>query len=431
VVTSVAKWRAEVGNKRLAAVLAPYVLEVAHSSTSSTSSSSRARSAKGELASSASILADALTGATLEVQRAEWALQPFATAFAKEQHSAVNIVATACARGDVPVAALEEAFCTWLNHGAPSQRLGAQLLATGLVIWERDGMGGAGLETLRQVYTWLEPQAKVLTDPLHTADPLNSLADVTTLLNIVDGTAPSLHDLRRARSGLLANLGLAGKATLADLVSEAWSRAIPGVNAAAAGLQFDLWWTRQLGDQPMMDQLVWGAIDDLGFATSCRTQATWGTTTPPNMIGTPAWRVDYQAGRMIKVPWFVPEDVIKEAQSGERRPTKKTVWIKDKKLVEEATKRTGARCLYCGSPDSLKCRTVWPEDLGGTRSMSNLALCCRLCADLQEVLGPARFSEVCKAEPEQAADVWWLSQKKANTQTMEFLAAQGNSNLLE
>merc|ERR1712242_372413 len=119
-----------------------------------------------------------------------------------------------------------------------------------------------------------------------------------------------------------------------------------------------------------------------------------------------------------------------EAQSGERRPTMKTDWIEDKRLVEEARRRTGARCMYCGSPDSLKCRMVWPKELGGTRHMSNLASCCPLCADLQETLGPARFSEVCNADPKQAAEVWWLAQKKANTQMMEFLA-EGDGNLLE
>jgi len=423
VVGVVEAWR-EAASQGLAAVVAPFLLRAAQQGGEVALADMEA----GDVARATALLSNALRGDALSLQSAEWTLSPFVGSGPDELGVAVETVAGACGKCGAPKALLSAAARRWLRAGGPSGGLGSCVVVEALKAWEIEGVSGAGLARLREAHTWLVQELDL---NLEQSSPSPSrvesaLQGINMLLTTIDGEAPSLADLKRAREGCLANLGRAGEAALADAVALAWSAEMPGLTTSLAAGHFDQWWKGFEDSRSLVQQLVAGSIDELRWKTELRAQATWQGELPINGQ-TPAWRIE--GGR--KVPWFIPTEVVEEffqekavksarpgAVSGEKG------FINMKVVREKAKKSLGGRCMYCGSGHELVARLVWPLELGGQNLESNLSAVCSLCAQFKDRLGPRRWGEVLDAKPEDAADIWWTAQKKASMKSAAFLQNQ-------
>mmetsp|Transcript_81311 Transcript_81311/g.213441 ORF Transcript_81311/g.213441 Transcript_81311/m.213441 type:complete len:275 (+) Transcript_81311:170-994(+) len=268
------------------------------------------------------------------------------------------------------------------------------------------------------MHAWLASEAAAAADVAAFRQTAEDLGAVTTLLEAVDGVAPSLTDLSRGREGPLGGLGEAGVAALMDAVAISWSMAMPGLTPGVTSAHLSLWWLGVESNRTLIEQIVASTVDELRWLQTNRMQATWTSGVVPGGLA-PSWRLD----GLRKVPWFASKAVCKEAYEDGRVGLPKTPvrkFLNSASVLEKAKASNGGRCIYCGSAHELRAREMWPLELGGQNLESNLAANCCLCAEFRERLGPKRWGEVLAANPQEAASTWWQAQREANTQFMNF-----------
>jgi len=453
VIRAVEAWQQQ-ANQSLTTLLAPFILRTAHEKFIASgdlaavgpSGAIAAGAPAGDLRRSAELLAAGLKGKPLGLRTAAWALEPFCRAGEAELAAAVSVVAQACGVNGAPQEVIAEAARNWVTKLCPSTALGMQIIYAALAQWERNPLEDGSMALLEDTCAWLEGELESLKDPevgiMEGNDTMvKALQGLKVLVDVVHGTAPSLLVLRKLKRLVKPCLGPVGLARLAEAVARAWADAVPGMSMAVANAYFAEWWRRGQ-DRVVAQQIASVVVEELKYRTKLRYQATFPGASPTSGQ-TPAWRLEGRA----KVPWFLPKSTVAAAFEQPRlEPTvEKTVdpylalaihvpcsaepasrraerALLSPVAVERAVQATGGRCMYCGSNFNLKARMVWPEKLGGGALESNLAAACPLCIEFMESIGPKAWGEALAAKPEVAADAWWLSQKEASMNAIEFLA---------
>lgn len=431
----------------LSSVLAPIILDTASKPVAEGADLSNVL--QGDVSRSIALLRKALSGEPLGLQESEWALLPFVRSFEAQRVRAVEIVAEACLFGDMEKESVEEACNRWLTDDfGSSAHLGPRFIEAALNAWESRQASRDDMLALEATEIWIRSELEALPAGDHllrqvVEAPLDNL---TMLLDTMDGIAPSLGSLSKARSGDFGRqLGPFGLATLSDAVAQNWADSMLGLNAGLAASHFDLFWRGIEGARSLVEQLATNSAEELRWNLRLKAAATWGDKLPDTQM--PAWRLE----GIRRVPWFVPSQVIEEAFGDDlpglqvhffRGINKKWKTQKRKPLPglepgsnflakaptqDFAKLKTGGLCRCCGSAADLEAAFFWPVELGGKELQSNLTCYCKRCKELQSRLGMKRFGEVLRAPPEQASEVWWEAQKKANVQYQEFLQAMPGS----
>jgi len=294
--------------------------------------------------------------------------------------------------------------------------LATEVIQAAVQVWQCDDTSADGLALMRKAHTWLASELEAdLADPLRTA-PEDSLGALGDLIGILDGAAVSLGRLGRLRDEL--NLNRAGYAVFER-------SAVGNICAATAGVPpdtmqrcFRSWWNRELNREMFISRLASESVREHRRLNELRVKATWGTTKPPNGLY-PSWRVE---GSQQKVPWFLPDSAVEMAK--EAAPNKVKVLtdhgrfnqgpIRAKSGDEHGPQRiTNGMCMFCGSNHMPVAKQLFPGELGGSFKCNEIDVC-SLCEEWQGKLGPERWSQVLLTPPEEVAESYWQSQKKAN-----------------
>jgi len=245
------------------------------------------------------------------------------------------------------------------------------------------------------------------------------------LLAAVDGNAPSFAQLKHGMElGVLSKLGKYGRVAFADAVANAWSAAVPGLLRSSAALHFEQYLQGFESRRAVVEQTTAQGLQELRWRTTLMLQATFGDQRT-EAYSSPSFRVEGTR----KVPWFASPEVVKEAFEEKpiglkKKSQKQGGWVGSKMATQLAHEKGGNRCMYCAGSWKLAPRLFWPKELGGTETLSNLGSACECCREMADALGPRRWGEVLAMQPEEAAEVWWTAQKKANMQSMDFLQNQ-------
>eukprot|EP00971_Amphidinium_carterae_P074718 1476747-Amphidinium_carterae.1 len=72
------------------------------------------------------------------------------------------------------------------------------------------------------------------------------------------------------------------------------------------------------------------------------------------------------------------------------KPRRQNRVVGSASVMGKALEATGGRCMYCGSNYDLEVALIWPERLGGSVTVSNVAACCSHCSRFKELVGAGR-----------------------------------------
>lgn len=423
---SMRQWREEQPETTLSTIVAPWLLK---SAKMCAESGMPDELPPGALSRSIESLSRTMRLEEISLLSAEWALAPFEKADASSE--AITWVSSSCAKGGVAEVILSDACSGWLASGCSLGSLGVEIAVTSLLAWERDSVRDEGVMHLRKAHSYLEQQlalgtlAKAVKIEERLQDAIDSLG---ALIGAIDGVAPSLKALSKGREGIFSKLSGIGRAALADAVAFSWSYAMPGLKPSLAAVHFDQWFRGLENTQDFVESVVSNSLQDLMGNVRLKVERTFGDQ-PSDAYSSPSFRVE----GIRKVTWFVPTSVVKEAFEhrpfGLRKPPKDAEWpgpglVRSKFGRKQAEEKGGGRCMYCGGGYKLSPKYFWPHELGGTELLSNVCSRCECCKDLEEALGPRRWGEVLTSSPDEAAEVWWEAQRKANMETVSFLSNQ-------
>lgn len=418
---SMREWREKQPETTLSTLVAPWLLKAAKMCADSGMPGDEP---PGVLARSIGLLARTMKMEEISLLSAEWALGPFEQADTRGE--AVDLVSSSCAQGGVAEGIVSDACSSWLEAGCTPGSLGVELAEQSLLAWERDGVHDQGVVHLRQAQQYLEQQLAL--GMLSTAPSIERRLKTATeslevLIGAIDGVAPSLAQLNRGREGIYSKLSYTGRAAMIDAVAKAWSAAMPGLTPGVAAAHFEEWLQGYTGRRSMVEDVASAGLQELKWNLQMKLDATFADQ-QSEAYSSPSFRLE----GVRKVPWFVPTSVVKEAFAerpiGLRKkppPSQGPGFVNSKVAIEQAQEKSGGRCMYCGGSWKLAPRYFWPYELGGTELVSNLCGACELCNEMADALGPRRWGEVLSAKPEEAAEVWWEAQKKANMETVSFL----------
>jgi len=418
---SMRQWRETQPETTLSTIVAPWLLKAAQMCADTGIPSDEP---SGVLARSIGLLAKTMKQEEISLLSAEWALGPFEEAEICDE--AVALVSSSCAQGGVEQGIIESACSSWLDSGCTPGSLGVELAEKSLLAWERDGVHDEGVVHLRKALEYLNLQLELgmLTRAPAIEMRLKTASEsLQVLIGAIDGVAPSLPQLNRAKEGIFSKLSHTGRSAMIDAVANAWSAVMPGLQPGVAAIYLDEWLQGSQSRRSLVELAATAGLQELKWNLMMKLDRTFASQ-QSEAYSSPSFRVE----GIRKVPWFVPASVVKEAFDGkpmglrkEPLPSQGPGFVRTKLAVQQAKDKSGGRCMYCGGAWKLSPRYFWPHELGGTEVMSNLSAACECCTEMAHALGPKRWGEVLTAKPEEAAEVWWEAQKKANTQTVSFL----------
>jgi len=412
----------------------------------------------GELAQSAHLLAAPRAGRELGLRQFECALAPFLGARPEHVGAAASRLAAASSAGGVLVPLLEIAADQWMDAGASAGGLAIPLLQAAVDAWQSEGASDEGVSVLREVQSWLHSQ--LLADmrqkpPVFAPQTLAAVVSLGDLIAVLDGAIPSLGRLAEIRRYI--DLGQEGRPVFQGAAVAALCAAVPGMPEAAMAPLFDQWWAGRTGMRQFVQAVTACVAQECRDETKRRIAATWGDKPPPDGYY-PSYRVNDKRVAQ-KVPWFLPmwaieaaeevdpaamvprwnvEPAARAAHEGmltDWQPPRNTSFKEPDRDPDDPISKlakseglaatwakalTNGRCIYCGSTYEVTPRLIFPAVLGGG-DRGNCGDVCKVCLDWKSKLGTKLWHKVLMTPPEEVAETWWESQRKANERVAGFL----------
>jgi len=360
----------------------------------------------------------------------------FIDAHEADQGEAIKVVAHSCHLAGLPEETTSSACKLWMASGAPGE-MPYSMISAMFSLWEKDIE--EGLENLKASARWLRIEATSVLQARHLLGEHSRLklqaaaTGMDCVVGAVDQTEkiPSLPDVQTSYQALAPAIGQVGLASYQQALALRWQEAVPGLPAESVESFLEDFLRGEVSSNEFIDAMATETAQELKWNYLRKSTATFGDQRPDGMDGSylPAWRVEESR----KVPWFVPKSVVQEAfaglPTGEDQLSTAEDWrfstVQGKwnnhalNTVTESDMfkaKTDGACMYCGSTADVRAMQFWPRHLGGEdRSSSpNFVACCPVCSQMKKLLGPKRWGEVLQADPQEAREAWWQSQKEAN-----------------